>query len=228
MSLTRIDIPRGSEYIGAGLTLEFQSFDIREGSVVGNKALEKVCDYLSDARAIANSKQLPFRFLSAYRELKDLKNGRTGSVLEALEKAVRMSAINIAGYGGDTKVVIAADVSKPEAALEAAKRLYAAFAEPFLIDGREFVSSTSIGIVLSPRDGTTPNDLLKRVDVALYRAKKVARGTIRFFQPEDDSSARDRLALLRDLEMAIERDQLFLVYQPVFSLREKRVSRFEA
>jgi diguanylate cyclase len=82
--------------------------------------------------------------------------------------------------------------------------------------------------VLSPHDGTTANDLLKRVDVALYRAKKVARGTIRFFQPEDDSSARDRLALLRDLEMAIERDQLFLVYQPVFSLRENRVSGFEA
>jgi len=135
---------------------------------------------------------------------------------------------SIARIGGDEFAFIAADVSKPEAALEAARRLDAAFAEPFLIDGREFVSSTSIGIVLSPRDGTTPNDLLKRVDVALYRAKKVARGTIRFFQPEDDSSARDRLALLRDLEMAIERDQLFLVYQPVFSLRENRVSGFEA
>jgi diguanylate cyclase (GGDEF)-like protein len=135
---------------------------------------------------------------------------------------------SIARIGGDEFAFIAADVNKPEAALEAARRLDAAFAEPFLIDGREFVSSTSIGIVLSPRDGTTPNDLLKRVDVALYRAKKVARGTIRFFQPEDDSSARDRLALLRDLEMAIERDQLFLVYQPVFSLREKRVSGFEA
>jgi diguanylate cyclase len=135
---------------------------------------------------------------------------------------------SIARIGGDEFAFIAADVNKPEAALEAARRLDAAFAEPFLIDGREFVSSTSIGIVLSPRDGTTPNDLLKRVDIALYRAKKVARGTIRFFQPEDDSSARDRLALLRDLEMAIERDQLFLVYQPVFSLREKRVSRFEA
>jgi diguanylate cyclase (GGDEF)-like protein len=135
---------------------------------------------------------------------------------------------SIARIGGDEFALIAADVSKPEAALEAARRLDAAFAEPFLIEGREFVSSTSIGIVLSPRDGNTPNDLLKRVDVALYRAKKVARGTIRFFQPEDDSSARDRLALLRDLEMAIERDQLFLVYQPVFSLREKRVSGFEA
>jgi diguanylate cyclase (GGDEF)-like protein len=135
---------------------------------------------------------------------------------------------SIARIGGDEFALIAADVSKPEAALETARRLDAAFAEPFLIEGCEFVSSTSIGIVLSPRDGNTPDDLLKRVDVALYRAKKVARGTISFFQPEDDSSARDRLALLRDLEMAIERDQLFLVYQPVFSLREKRVSGFEA
>jgi diguanylate cyclase len=45
-----------------------------------------------------------------------------------------------------------------------------------------------------PRDGNTPNDLLKYVDVALYRAKKVGPGTVRFFQPADDALARERIA----------------------------------
>ena len=78
---------------------------------VSKEALNKVCAYLGDAQAVAKSKQLPFRFLSAYRELKDLKNGRVSKVLDALEEAVLVSAANIAGYDEDIKVVIAADVS---------------------------------------------------------------------------------------------------------------------
>ena len=78
---------------------------------VSKEALDKVCQYISDPKAVAKSKQLPFRFLSAYRELKQPANGRVGKVLEALEAAVAQSAANIAGYDERTKVVIAADVS---------------------------------------------------------------------------------------------------------------------
>jgi 60 kDa SS-A/Ro ribonucleoprotein len=78
---------------------------------VSNEALNKVCDYLSNANAVAKSRQLPFRFLSAYRELKELKNGKVSMVLNALENAVAQIASNIAGYDENTKVVIAADVS---------------------------------------------------------------------------------------------------------------------
>jgi hypothetical protein len=78
---------------------------------VSADALNKVCAYLSNAHAVANSKQLPFRFLSAYRELKDLNNGRVSKVLNALEDAVLHTAVNITGYDENTKVVIAADVS---------------------------------------------------------------------------------------------------------------------
>jgi 60 kDa SS-A/Ro ribonucleoprotein len=78
---------------------------------VSKDALNKVCAYLANAQAVAKSKQFPFRFLSAYRELKELNNGRVGKVLEALEDAVLCTAFNIAGYDADTKVVVAADVS---------------------------------------------------------------------------------------------------------------------
>ena len=78
---------------------------------VSAEALDKLCWYLADGKAVAKSRQLPFRFLSAYRELKEVKNGRTGKVLEALEEAVLCSAANIAGYDEKTKLVIAADVS---------------------------------------------------------------------------------------------------------------------
>lgn len=78
---------------------------------VSSGAMSKVCHYLSDEKAVATSKQLPFRFLAAYRELGKIDSPYLSSVLEALEKAVMVSARNIKGFDFDTSVVIAADVS---------------------------------------------------------------------------------------------------------------------
>ncbi|WP_294246173.1 TROVE domain-containing protein [uncultured Chryseobacterium sp.] len=78
---------------------------------VSPQAMEKVCRYLADEKAVRNSKQLPFRFLAAYRELKTNQSPYLSSVLETLEDAVMVSAENIKGFGFDTSVVIAADVS---------------------------------------------------------------------------------------------------------------------
>ena len=71
----------------------------------------KVCEYLSNEKAVLNSKQLPFRFLAAYRELKDLPHNNISMILEALEQAVLVSAKNIKGFDSNTSVVIACDVS---------------------------------------------------------------------------------------------------------------------
>lgn len=78
---------------------------------VSSDAMQKVCRYLSDEKAVRKSKQLPFRFLAAYRELKNIDLKYTSSILEALEDAVLVSAKNIKGFGFDTSVVVAADVS---------------------------------------------------------------------------------------------------------------------
>ena len=78
---------------------------------VSYKHIEKVAAYLGNANAVARSKQLPFRFLAAYRELKELKNANVSILLDALEDAVSASAANIAGFNGNTSVVIACDVS---------------------------------------------------------------------------------------------------------------------
>lgn len=98
---------------------------------VSGEHVRKVCAYLADAKAVAASKQLPFRFLSAYRELYTVSKDRRSylrflsgkkqmlgissahalMMLEALEKAVRASAANIQGFGKNTAVLIACDVS---------------------------------------------------------------------------------------------------------------------
>lgn len=71
----------------------------------------KVCDYLANEKAVAASKQLPFRFLSAHREIKGMRSDMISSVLTALEDAVLASSKNIKGFDENTSVLIACDVS---------------------------------------------------------------------------------------------------------------------
>ncbi len=133
-----------------------------------------------------------------------------------------------ARIGGDEFALVATNLSGAEEALALAERVIAAFAAPFQVDELEIQGATSIGIVLAPRDGGTSNELLKHVDVALYRAKRLGIGTIQFFAPSDDAAARERRALQRDLELAVERNEFRLVYQPFLDLRDNRIAGFEA
>lgn len=71
----------------------------------------KVCDQLSSAEAVRRSRQLPFRFLAAYREVSKIVSLDTARVMDALEAAVKISAENIKGFGSETTVLVACDVS---------------------------------------------------------------------------------------------------------------------
>jgi hypothetical protein len=84
--------------------------NIIEAEVAWEK-MKKVCDLIADENAVAKSKQLPFRFLAAYREVKLLKSDYVSMVLNALEDAVVASAKNISGFNQNTRVLIACDVS---------------------------------------------------------------------------------------------------------------------
>lgn len=78
---------------------------------VSGKHIEKVCQLLADVKAVRQAKQLPFRFLAAYRELKNLPNGHVAMLIEALEDALYASVANLRGFTYQTSVVIACDVS---------------------------------------------------------------------------------------------------------------------
>ena len=73
--------------------------------------IEKVAATLSDPVKVEKSKQMPFRFLAAYKELMGVESVHTAAVLTALEKAVKESVNNLEGFGADTSVLVAADVS---------------------------------------------------------------------------------------------------------------------
>ncbi|MVM28699.1 TROVE domain-containing protein [Spirosoma sp. HMF4905] len=78
---------------------------------ISGSHVETVCALLSSDKAVRNARQLPFRFLSAYRELKALQLGHVPMVLEALEDAIYASVANLRGFNNHTSVVVACDVS---------------------------------------------------------------------------------------------------------------------
>lgn len=78
---------------------------------VSQQHLIKICEVLSHPEAVRRSKQLPFRFLAAYREISKVKSAYAGRVMDALEKAVTISAESIKGFDKNSTIVIACDVS---------------------------------------------------------------------------------------------------------------------
>ena len=80
-------------------------------SEVSQLEIKKVADCLADAEQVIKSRQLPFRFLSAYREIESVTSAHTTTIMNALEAAVKYSTKNIEGFDENTRVLLASDVS---------------------------------------------------------------------------------------------------------------------
>ncbi|MGY2847098.1 diguanylate cyclase (GGDEF)-like protein/PAS domain S-box-containing protein [Bradyrhizobium sp. USDA 4509] len=133
-----------------------------------------------------------------------------------------------ARLGGDEfAIVLAADVS-PNEASAFAERLIEALSAPYNIDGLEVVVGASVGIALSPGDGTTSEELMRNADMALYRAKSEGGGVHHFFEPEMDQQAQKRRDMERDLRAAFSNGEFELHYQPLVDIAADRISGFES
>ncbi|NLH82095.1 MAG: EAL domain-containing protein [Phyllobacteriaceae bacterium] len=133
----------------------------------------------------------------------------------------------VARIGGDEFALMLPECDRPDLAGDAAQRILANFDLPFTLDGADFSIGASIGIAMAPDDGSTPADLMKSADLALYRAKEDGRDTFRFFETGMDARADRRRRLEQGLRAALDTEQLHLVYQPIVDLSTNRVSGFE-
>jgi diguanylate cyclase (GGDEF)-like protein/PAS domain S-box-containing protein len=124
----------------------------------------------------------------------------------------------VARSGGDEFVVLMTPADNADDVGSLAARIVSTCAVPYAVEGRELFTSISIGISIAPADATTPNALLRNADSALYAAKLAGRNTFRFFTNSMHAAAARQLALETDLRRAVERDEVFLEYQPIVSL----------
>lgn len=170
--------------------------------------------------------------LDRFKEVNDTLGHHVGDALlkkvaERLRASVRESD-TVARLGGDEFAILQ---SLPDAATEAeglARKILDLLSQPFDLDGHPVTIGTSIGIAFAPQDGTDADQLLKKADLALYRAKSLGRGAYHIFEPALDERMRARRDLEQSLRDALVNNELELYYQPLVNLERDEICGFEA
>lgn len=135
---------------------------------------------------------------------------------------------NMARLGGDEFTLLLKGVEDFEAATAIADRVRIAVSEPIRYDGREFVFTSSTGIVCYPDDGADIETLLANADMAMYGAKDAGKNTVRSFSDTMSVRSLEHLDLENDLRQCIAEGGLELHYQPKRALVDGRLTGFEA
>jgi diguanylate cyclase (GGDEF)-like protein len=130
--------------------------------------------------------------------------------------------------GGDEFAIVLSKLVKDDDAALVAKKVISSLVRPFILEGNETYMSASLGIALYPGDGKDSDILLKNADTAMYRAKEQGRNTYRFYLPQMNERAMERLQVETQLRGALERGEFRLHYQPKVNLASGKISGFEA
>lgn len=133
-----------------------------------------------------------------------------------------------ARFGGDEFVVVLSPVESEGHANQAAQRLLKLFEEAHDIDGHRIVSTASIGLVIADPRYDNAHDMIRDADAAMYEAKLAGKGQVIAFDEHMHEDAKRRMKLEEDLNMAVVRDELRVMYQPIISLEDMSVAGFEA
>ena len=193
----------------------------------------KVFQNRIDALIAERPEQDPFAVLcldlDRFKEVNDTLGHPAGDELLRLVAGRLRGCVRdgdlVARLGGDEfAIIVEGGDAKSAAAL--ATRLIGSISAPYELQSNHTVIGTSIGIeVFEPH--VPGSELLKRADVALYRAKE-DRGTFAFFEPGMDQHLQVRRRLEADLRLALIRAEFVLYYQPLYNLAEDRITGFEA
>ena len=148
-------------------------------------------------------------------------------VADRLRSQVRGNHLAARLGGDEFALILTSDIS-PNEVSDFSTRLIDVLSASYDIDGVEVVIGASIGIAVSPGDGTTSEELMRNADMALYRAKSDGGGVHRFFEREMDRVAQKRRDMEVDLRRAFANGEFELHYQPLVDIGTDRISGFES
>jgi diguanylate cyclase (GGDEF)-like protein len=148
---------------------------------------------------------------------------------EAVRQTDTLSRIgSLARMGGDEFLLLLPEIASPEDASVVAGRVVRSLTAPIRLRTHEFHLTPTVGIAVYPEDGDDMDSLLRSADLAMYFAKRTARGSFQFFDEAMNAAALKRLTMENQLRGALQRGELSLHYQPQLDLRTGRVSGMEA
>jgi diguanylate cyclase (GGDEF)-like protein len=175
---------------------------------------------------------LLFLDLDNFKSINDSLGHAVGDLLlkeiaSRLAECVR-DTDTISRQGGDEFLIVLPDLSDADAVAPVLNKIRDRMKAPFVINGNEFSSSVSMGVAIYPDDGDNFDTLLKKADMAMYRAKEAGRNTYQFFDEQMNVEAIEYLSLKNGLRRAVERGEFILHYQPQINLASGAVVGVEA
>jgi diguanylate cyclase (GGDEF)-like protein len=170
--------------------------------------------------------------LDRFKEVNDtLGHGAGDALLKAVAERL-LSCVRetdtVARLGGDEFAIVHSVKDGATEAAVLATRIIELLSTTFDLDGSQASIGASVGIALAPADGTSPDQLLRNADLALYRSKSEGRGAYSFFEPGMDQRMQARRLLEGDLRNALANDEFTVYYQPLVNLEKNQICGFEA
>ena len=170
--------------------------------------------------------------LDGFKTINDTFGHEAGDVVlkvvaRRLQASVRDSD-TVARLSGDEFVLILASQPSLRFTLRMVERVRQSFAIPVAFGERQIPVRASVGVSLYPHDGASAPELVRAADLAMYHGKGSGRSDVHFFSPELKSSTEARHRIELALHGALERDELFLLYQPRVAIESRRIAGLEA
>jgi diguanylate cyclase (GGDEF)-like protein/PAS domain S-box-containing protein len=167
-----------------------------------------------------------------FKSVNDSFGHATGDhLLAAMAQRLRLclrSVDTVARLGGDEFVVLLEGIAGVQDAKQVAERIQSDLALPFSLDGHEVFTSTSMGIVLGGTRYQRAEEILRDADIAMYRAKALGKARYEMFDSALLNRTLTRLELENDMRTALDHHEFQLYYQPIMSLRNNKLTGFEA
>jgi diguanylate cyclase (GGDEF)-like protein/PAS domain S-box-containing protein len=167
-----------------------------------------------------------------FKQINDTLGHHAGDLLlQQASERMRLSIRDcdyIGRMGGDEFIVLQANVPTMQAGGELAEKIFRAISWPFDINGHEVNISCSIGIAVCPHDAIDLDQLMKKADLALYRAKEDGKGRYHYFTEQLDAIAHNRSIELTNLRIAVDNKDFWVAYQPQVAFADGRVLGAEA
>lgn len=193
---------------------------------------ERLHQALGLARSSGSRLGLLLLDLDHFKDINDTLGHPAGDGLlraaaERFRRALRPGD-TLARLGGDEFAVVLPGLAGGQGAAVLAQRLIDALAGPFVLEAQEVHVSASVGIALFEGEPDHADELVRKADLALYKAKREGRGRFSSFEPSMDTEAQARGRLERELRAALDKGEFVLHYQPQVDLRTGRVDSVEA
>lgn len=193
-------------------------------------------EYLSHALFVAHRSEsmlaILFIDLDRFKVINDTLGHDIGdqvliTVASRLQKTLRESDF-ISRWGGDEFVVILENIVSASDTALVATNLIDVLKEPMEIDGHHLVTTASIGIALFPENGTDANTLIKHADSAMYQAKDMGKNNFCYYTSELSKQIQNKLDIDMALHNALDKNEIYMVFQPQYDLKSKQIVSVEA